>query len=190
MQNKKVSLFVFAALLLIVQLACNVQANSARPDTYASVNGLYTASALTVEIVGTRPGFTVHPVLPQATLLINALIFTAPAPVSKCDAAAFLADVTYPDGSLVIRNNPFVKIWRIKNVGTCSWTPSYAMVFAGGNSMSYPSTVALSKNINPGEYIELPVTLTAPNKDGHYRGYWKLRNSSGSLFGIGAQADN
>ncbi len=189
MQNKKVSLFIFAALLLIVQLACNVPANSATPDTFATLNGLYTASALTVEAVGTQTGFTVTPGLPQPTLLINTVVFTAPAPVSKCDAAAFLADVTYPDGSLVIRNDTFVKIWRIKNVGTCSWTPSYALVFAGGDSMSSPSAVALSKNINPGEYIELPVTLTAPNKDGHYRGYWKLRNPSGSLFGIGAQAD-
>jgi len=33
------------------------------------------------------------------------------------------------------------------------------------------------------------VTLTAPNKDGKYRGYWKLRNAAGILFGIGAQAD-
>jgi hypothetical protein len=97
--------------------------------------------------------------------------------------------VTYPDGSLVTHNNTFVKIWRIKNIGTCSWTPSYALVFFGGDAMSGPSAVALSGNVNPGETIEIPVTLSAPNKNGNYRGYWKLRNASGVLFGFGAQAD-
>ena len=55
--------------------------------------------------------------------------------------------------------------------------------------MNGPSAVALTRNVNPGETVELSVTLTAPNKDGHYRGYWKLRNASGVLFGFGAQAD-
>jgi hypothetical protein len=31
--------------------------------------------------------------------------------------------------------------------------------------------------------------LTAPSRDGNYRGYWKLRNASNVLFGIGAQAE-
>jgi len=52
---------------------------------------------------------------------------------------------TYPDGSLVARSSTFVKIWRLKNTGTCSWTPSYSLVFSGGDSMSGPSTVALTK---------------------------------------------
>ncbi len=193
MQNKKSSLFIVILLLLTVQLACNVPADSGTPDTFATLNGLYTASALTVEAVGTQTGFTVTAGLPLPTLSgvipTNTLFFASPIPVSKCDAAAFLTDITYPDGSLVSRNSTFVKIWRIKNVGTCSWTPSYALVFTGGDSINGPGVVALTKNISPGEFIELPVTLTAPNKDGHYRGYWKLRNASGGLFGIGALAD-
>jgi hypothetical protein len=34
------------------------------------------------------------------------------------------------------------------------------------------------------------VNLTAPNQGGSYRGFWKLRNSSNVLFGIGASADS
>jgi hypothetical protein len=109
--------------------------------------------------------------------------------VSRCDALQFLKDVTYPDGSFVTRNNTFVKIWRVKNIGTCSWTPSYALVFTDGDHMSGPSAVALSGNVDPGETVEIGVTLTAPNKNGNYRGYWKLRNAAGVLFGLGAQAD-
>ena len=114
---------------------------------------------------------------------------TVSIPTPKCDAAQFLADVTYPDGSLVAKKNSFVKIWRIKNIGTCSWTTAYDLVFVGGDQMNGPADVGLAGTVNPGLYIEIPVTLKAPNEDGKYRGYWKLRNASGVLFGIGSQGD-
>lgn len=183
-------LFLLIAILLIVQLACNVPSNSATPDTFATLNGIYTASALTVQAGGTAtpglplPTTTVGTTQPTATVGVG-----SPASTSKCDAAEFLSDVTYPDGSIVARNSTFVKIWRIKNVGTCSWTTSYALVFFNGDAMSAPSAVALAGNVAPGQYIEIPVTLKSPNTDGNFAGYWKLRNASGSLFGIGAQAD-
>ena len=50
-------------------------------------------------------------------------------------------------------------------------------------SISMPGSVA------PGQYIEIPITMVSPSKDGSYRGYWKLRNTNGALFGIGGQAD-
>src|SRR5688572_7252609 len=99
---------MFLVLLLIIQLACNAPSNSGTPDTFATLNGLYTASALTVEAVGTQTGFTVTPGLPLPTTNgssvaptsgLNTPVFASPVPVSKCDAAAFLKDVTYPDGS-------------------------------------------------------------------------------------------
>jgi hypothetical protein len=45
-------------------------------------------------------------------------------------------------------------------------------------------------NVGPGQTIDLAVNLTAPNQSGHYRGFWKLRNASNVLFGIGQQADS
>lgn len=198
MFTKKSSLILFIAFITIVQLACNVPSNSATPDTFATLNGLYTASAQTLEAVSTQSIFSATPGLPLPTTTVsgstplsttNTLIPQTPVPVSRCDAAQFVSDVTYSDGSLVTRNNTFVKIWRIKNIGTCSWVTSYALVFTGGDSMSGPTAVALTKNVNPGESIDIPVTFTAPNKDGNYRGYWKLRNAANVLFGIGAQAD-
>ena len=198
MSTKKISLVLFIAFITIVQLACNIPANSATPDTFATLNGLYTASAQTLEAASSQTSFTATPGLPLPTATAggsaplpatNTLIPQPPVSVSRCDAAQFISDITYPDGSLVTRNNTFVKIWRIKNIGTCSWTTSYALVFTGGDSMSGPSAVALTKNVNPGESIEMPVTFTAPNIDGKYRGYWKLRNAANSLFGIGGQAD-
>jgi len=187
--SRKPLLLTFA-ILLIVQLACNVPSNSATPDTFATLNALYTASALTVQAGGTAtPGLP----LPTATIGTAAPTNTAGTQSAgatlKCDAAQFLADVTYPDGSTLAPNTSFVKIWRIKNVGTCTWTTSYALVFFGGDAMSAPSAVALAGSVAPGQYIEIPVTLRSPNSDGNFTGYWKLRNASGNLFGIGNQAD-
>jgi len=184
-------------LLFVVQLACNAPARVTTPDTFATLNQLYTASALT-QSAGVPGGISATPGLPPPTAIGGTsfpalptntyLPFTA-APASLCNAAAFLSDITYPDGSLISRNNTFVKIWRIKNIGTCSWTPAYALVFNSGDLMSGPTAMALTQNVNPGETVDLAVTLTAPNKDGRYRGYWKLRTASGALFGIGAAAD-
>lgn len=178
--------------LMIVQLACNLPAtDNVTPDPFATLNGLYTASAQTQAAAGTAT-----PGLPQPTVTIagsatatNPPVTLPPAQTSKCDAAQFLADVTYPDGSLVPRNSTFVKIWRIRNVGTCTWTTSYALVFSGGDGMNAPSAIAMPGSVAPGQYIEIPVTLKSPGSDGKYRGFWKLRNASGVLFGIGDQAD-
>lgn len=192
MSRKFSPFFVLLITLLIVQLACNLPGgDSATPDPFATLNGLYTASAQTQAAAGTAT-----PGLPQPTVTLagsptatNPPVTLQPAQTSKCDAAQFLADVTYPDGSIVPRNTTFVKIWRIRNVGTCTWSTSYAIVFSGGDGMSAPTTVAMPGSVAPGQYIEIPVTLKSPGTDGKYRGYWKLRNTAGALFGIGGQAD-
>lgn len=194
MLAKKSTFFLFIGLLILSQIACNMGANPSTPDTFATLNGLYTASAQTMEAVTVATGGATTPSLPpaeSATPIPPTVTFTAQTPVSisRCDAIQFLGDVNYPDGSLVPQNTGFVKTWRIRNSGTCSWTPSYALVFVSGDPMSGPSTVALTRNVNPGETLEMSITLTAPGKKGDYRGYWKLRNASGVLFGWGDQSD-
>ncbi|MBI5951661.1 MAG: hypothetical protein HY865_08385 [Chloroflexi bacterium] len=189
MSTKNFPVILFALLLILTQLACNLGAGTATPDTFATLNVLYTVSAQTMEAGSTStPGLPPPTVSGTPATPTNTPIPTA-AVTSKCDAIQFLGDVTYPDGSLVSRNSGFVKTWRLQNIGTCSWTPSYALVFVGGDSMGGASAVALPRNVNPGETIELSVTLTSPNKGGNYRGYWKLRNAAGALFGFGSQAD-
>ena len=196
MSTKIYPVLSIVLLIIITQLACNLSTRHTTPDTFATLNNLYTASALTLEAKGTLPeGFTSTPGLPLPTTSGTAPSATAapisqtPAPASRCDAIQFLDDITYPDGSLVTRKSSFVKIWQIKNIGTCSWTPSYALVFTGGDLMGGASTIALTRNVNPNETIEISVPLSAPDKNGNYRGYWKLRNASGILFGFGEQAN-
>jgi hypothetical protein len=192
--NKKYSpLILFITIVVIAQLACNTASGGATPNAFATLNGLYTASALTMRSGTLQP--TLTPGLPQPTLTGIPFFATQESTlraitlVSKCDAAQFVSDVTYADGSIITRGTAFVKIWRIRNVGTCSWTTAYTLVFAGGDLMNGPVTAALTKNVNPGETIDIQASFVAPNKDGDYRSYWKLSNASGVLFGIGDQAD-
>ena len=99
-----------------------------------------------------------------------------------CDDADFVTDVTIPDGTTLSPNETFTKTWRLKNVGTCTWTPSYTVVFSSGDSMSGPATQALTGNVNPGQTVDISVDLKAPSTAGNYKGYWKLQNGAGVLF--------
>lgn len=101
------------------------------------------------------------------------------------DRAGFVSDVTIPDDTFIDPGDSFVKTWRLQNMGTCTWTSSYALVFSHGDQMGGPGSVALSGAVNPGETVDLSVNLTAPGTEGTYQGYWMLRNNSGVLFGIG-----
>jgi len=47
----------------------------------------------------------------------------------------------------------------------------------------------LSGNVGPGQTVDIPINLTAPNRSGSYIGYWKFRNPSGVLFGVGSSAE-
>jgi len=105
--------------------------------------------------------------------------------VQKCDAAAFITDITYPDGSIIARGAAFTKTWRIKNTGTCTWTTAYDLIFVGGEKFSGANTVSLPASIRPGESVDISIPLKAPNQDGHYTGYWKLQNQAGNQFGVG-----
>lgn len=108
---------------------------------------------------------------------------------SRCDSAQFIADVTIPDGTRMGPGLAFTKTWRLKNIGTCTWTTSYGLVFSSGAQMGGPSLLNLSTSVPPGQTVDLSVNLAAPSTVGHYIGYWKLSNASGVVFGLGLNAD-
>ena len=114
---------------------------------------------------------------------------TPPSPTpgpAACDRAQFITDVTVPDGTVFAPNTVFTKTWRLKNVGTCTWTTSYALMFASGEKMGGSDSVPMPTNVAPGQTVDVSVVLTAPATAGTYRGYWKFKNASGVPFGIGS----
>jgi hypothetical protein len=78
-----------------------------------------------------------------------------------------------------------VKTWRLQNIGTCTWSTSYAIVFYTGTQMGAPAVVYLPTSVPPGGSVDVTVNMTAPTGAGHYRGYWMLRNAANVLFGVG-----
>jgi hypothetical protein len=113
---------------------------------------------------------------------------TATAPPVRCDWAEYVQDVSVEDNTVFFPGGVFTKIWRVRNVGSCTWTPAYTLIFASGDPMGGPSAVFLSDDVRPGDTVDLPITLTAPDAAGVYRSSWLLRNPSGVLFGTGPQA--
>ncbi|MCX6081403.1 MAG: NBR1-Ig-like domain-containing protein [Chloroflexi bacterium] len=130
-----------------------------------------------------------------AAVLLVALMFgfmPAPQAVSAtttCDWAQFVADVTVPDGTYYSAGATFNKTWRLKNIGTCTWTTGYSVVFVSGTQMGAAASTNLPTSVAPGATIDLTLPMTAPSSAGAYRGNWQLKNASAVIFGIGPSAN-
>lgn len=114
---------------------------------------------------------------------------TATAIPIPCNAAKFIADVTIPDWSTLYAGEGFIKTWQVKNVGTCSWTKEYRIIFIGGNKLDAPTSVAFPKTVNPGETVNLSVPMVAPSDKGSYTGSWMFEAANGVDFGVGYNYD-
>lgn len=112
-----------------------------------------------------------------------------PPPANPCNWVQFVNDVSAPDGSKFTPGQAFNKTWRLRNIGDCTWTTAYALVFVGGDRMQASAVIPLPRSVRPGETINLGVNLIAPSQPGEYRGYWMLANHQGYQFGIGPGAN-
>ena len=122
-------------------------------------------------------------------VVLMGLLFSQSVPgvqAAICDQVQFVSDITAPDGATFAPGAAFTKTWRLKNIGTCTWTTAYRLVLAGGDAIGVSGSVKLPASVAPGEMLDISVKLTAPNVSGNYKGLWKLSNASGVQFGIGA----
>ena len=113
--------------------------------------------------------------------------YPTPVPLA-CDWVQFVSDVSVPDNTRLTAGQSFTKTWRLRNIGACTWTPQYALVFVNGDRMQAPAVIPLNRNVRPGETVDLSVNLVAPAAPGDYRGNWMLSNQFGYEFGIGSDA--
>lgn len=131
------------------------------------------------------PTSTPVPTATLAPVIITPITPTFTATAIPCNVAQFVDDVTIPDGTVFTPGSEFTKTWRLKNVGSCTWTTAYDLIFSGGDKLDGPSAVDFPGNVAPGDVIDLSVDLTAPDDEGSYRGNWKLRDGAGNVFGLG-----
>lgn len=187
---------LFLSLIFMLALgACNLPGSG--PSEAERAAAVQTSAAETVSVQLTQnaaltPSATETPTpsdtptpsnTPEVT---NTVAPTSGSPGSGaggCDAMAFVADVTVPDGENIAPNTAFVKTWRLRNSGTCTWNTNYSVIFSSGNSMGGPATQALTSSVAPGATVDISLNLTSPTNEGEYTGYWQFRNSSGQNFG-------
>ena len=110
--------------------------------------------------------------------------------VTNCtNKVSYVADVSIPDNTILSPGQEFVKTWRLRNDGDCTWTTAYALEFVEGDAMGFTGSQPLTTPVSPGQEAEISVTLTAPSAPGTYRSDWQLSDERGNFFGLGANAD-
>lgn len=206
MSISRPSVMIFGLLCLLTISACNRPARST-PTAQSGADLVYTAAAQTVEAQLTRaaagqsPTATPVPPIPSETPAPTTAPPATPAPTQPqdqtptatevpCDRAAFVEDVTIPDGTVIQPGATFEKTWRLRNTGSCTWDANYSLIFVNGDAMGGPAAAPLTKGtVAPGGEVDITVELTAPTEPGTYRGNWRLRNAAGENFGIGPNGD-
>ncbi len=102
-----------------------------------------------------------------------------------CTASASLAGETVPDGTIVSPGSVFTKTWRITNTGTCTWDSSWKIVYVSGDLLGAAGVFNFPQPAAPGQTVDVPMVLTAPQENGTYTGYWELESKWGAYFGVG-----
>lgn len=181
------------SLVIVVLMGCNLP----KPETTPEPVVIYTLAAQTVAAELTRVATTQSPPVeasPTLAAIPPTAIPSTPTPIPTatptpvpCNLAKFVIDVTIPDNTLMYPGQTFQKTWRLKNVGTCSWTSGYQLVFDHGDPLGVPAGYAqslTSGTVAPGQTVDLSVNLTAPAAKGSYQGFWKLREPGGAYFSL------
>ena len=188
----RIQRIVISLFILSMLAACNLPGKESGYD----INTLATFAAQTQIAAGTQSLLT-----PQATTTVQQDLLTNPAqagtlqPVlptqtgTPCNLASFVTDVTIPDDTTFLVEKPFTKTWRLKNVGTCTWTAGYKLVFDSGERMSGPETQPLTAvSVAPGEEVDVSVNMIAPAVAGTYKSNWKIKDEKGEVFGLSSGA--
>lgn len=192
------------AILLIASLtsACGGAQPTQPPEPTADIAAIRTSAVSTDRAQYTLTAAAFSPTPPPPPTETNTPEPTATAtepPVAQvtnaqgttialCDKYAWdiaTVDVNIPDNTIMSPGQEFVKTWKIKNVGACTWDDGYKMVFSYSNppnekmsGAAQPFTAAVA----PGEEVEVSVAFKAPSLPGTYQSFWTLQNPKGIAF--------
>ena len=97
-------------------------------------------------------------------------------------AAAFLQDVTVPDGTAIRAGATFTKTWRMKNTSSCDWGEGFMIAFLEDTPMSAGGSAPVRPTPSNAN-VDVSVELTAPAQAGVYTSTWRLKDPAGQPFG-------
>lgn len=200
---------VLAALLMLLLSSCNVQEATLSPENFYTQAAETAAVAEALTAMAFSPTPTMTPTLaisltPEASNTpLMTLTYTPGGPTDTpkptntqkppssqaCDNALFIDNVTMPDFSEVPPGLTFEMTWRFKNLGPCTWTTDYRIIFSyvsdtGKDGVfQIPAPKNFPENIAPGELADISITLKAPTKADGYQVVFRLQNDKGFNFG-------
>lgn len=165
--------------LTVILAACNVTSNEDGQEPTEPSFSTATPQTLVTNTPTLSPTVT-----PQPTAT------TAPTSTACTNDLDFVEDVTIPDGSEVEAAAAFVKTWRVRNSGTCTWNSNYRFVQTDweGNffSMAGGQRFIAAPQTAPGMTVDISVTLIpSPESTAGetYRSVFQMQAPNGTLFG-------
>lgn len=107
------------------------------------------------------------------------------------DSMNWVADLSYDDRNMTAPpslspGQSFVKGWRVRNSGSCTWNSSYRLDYVTGNSPSARmggQASYVQGVVPPGATYDFYVAQVAPLNPGVYQGFWQLMNPNDRPFG-------
>lgn len=189
-------------IVLAVLLASCAPATPIEPTSDVMAIRTSAANTVVAEFTLTAAAFTPTPQLPKKTPTPDVPTQTPTVayatdptqvalgtPAALCDDYSFdinTLDVTVLDGTVMTPGQEFVKTWKIKNTGICSWGDGYEVIFSYSsppNEDMDGKPIPLTTLIGPGQEVDISAQFNAPLKPGEYTGYWQMVNPKGVPFG-------
>lgn len=195
---KKQTWFIFFLLPAFFLAACGQAKSTSSAEADVSISDIFTAVGLTLAANNTmtalpQPVVSTGTLSPTATSIPTATLpaltqtpFPTPTYAFSnnvgCNNSAYVKDITIPDGTILKPGETFKKTWQLKNTGTCRWTEGYSIAFISGYSLD-GQTTTIDKRVAAGKTANISISLTAPDVEGEFTGYWLLTDESGTGFG-------
>lgn len=196
----KTRTIIFVITAALVLAAC---APATPIEPTPDVLAIRTSAAYTVvaEFTLTAASFTATPLPPTETLVPtiapptetptvafakDPTLIALGTPGELCDNMSFdptTVDVTILDGTAMTPGQDFVKTWKIKNTGICSWGEGYGLIYAGYANQMSGKPAPLGTVVEVGQEIDVSVNFKAPTNIGEYTSAWQMANGKGIPFG-------
>ncbi len=181
------------ALAMVIALLAPACGSSQKQESAISTSVAQTVQAgKSLTEVASPPTATQAPEIPSSDEVTPTLAATPTSPATLVSAPA---DPNCVKASLVSENPPdktiltpgvyFWKTWTLKNIGTCTWTTAYKLIFWDGDRLGSSISYPLPDDVAPGTNSNISIYLQAPATMGTFTGYWRLKTPWESNFGVG-----